>query len=104
MAMMMVLRRSRRSSGRCPGRARCSTPAFPPPVHKVARETVTLDLLSGGRLVFGAGLGVTGNNELEPFGEVTEPRERARLLDAGLDALARSRTSAWSPPRRGSGQ
>src|SRR6185437_14806887 len=26
-------------------------------VHKVARETVTLDLLSSGRLIFGAGLG-----------------------------------------------
>ncbi|MGD0063578.1 MAG: LLM class flavin-dependent oxidoreductase [Streptosporangiaceae bacterium] len=26
-------------------------------VHKVARETATLDLLSSGRLVFGAGLG-----------------------------------------------
>ncbi|HEX4829469.1 MAG TPA: LLM class flavin-dependent oxidoreductase [Trebonia sp.] len=57
-------------------------------VHKVARETATLDLLSSGRLVFGAGLGVTGNNELEPFGEVTDGRERARLLDGGLDALA----------------
>jgi len=50
-------------------------------VHKVARETATLDLLSSGRLIFGAGLGSTRNNELEPFGEVTDPRERARLLD-----------------------
>jgi len=57
-------------------------------VHKVARETATLDLLSSGRLIFGAGLGSTRNNELEPFGEVTDPRERARLLDHGLDALA----------------
>jgi alkanesulfonate monooxygenase SsuD/methylene tetrahydromethanopterin reductase-like flavin-dependent oxidoreductase (luciferase family) len=57
-------------------------------VHKVARETATLDLLSSGRVFFGAGLGVTGNNELEPFGEVTDPRERARLLDQGLDTLA----------------
>jgi len=57
-------------------------------VHKVARETATLDLLSSGRLVFGAGLGSSRNNELEPFGEVIDPRERARLLDSGLDALA----------------
>ena len=57
-------------------------------VHKVARETVTLDLLSSGRLVFGVGLGSTRHGELEPFGEVTDPRERARLLDQGLDALA----------------
>ena len=58
-------------------------------VHKVARETATLDLLSSGRLVFGAGLGSARNGELEPFGEVTDPRERARLLDHDLDALAR---------------
>ena len=57
-------------------------------VHKVARETATLDLLSAGRLIFGAGLGSTNNNELEPFGEVTDPIERARLLDDGLDTLA----------------
>ncbi|HVT68682.1 MAG TPA: LLM class flavin-dependent oxidoreductase [Trebonia sp.] len=58
-------------------------------VHKVARETATLDLLSSGRLVFGGGLGVPDNNELEPFGEETDPRKRARLLDDGLDALNR---------------
>jgi alkanesulfonate monooxygenase SsuD/methylene tetrahydromethanopterin reductase-like flavin-dependent oxidoreductase (luciferase family) len=66
-------------------------------VQKVARETVTLDLLSDGRLVFGAGLGVTGNNELEPFGEVTDPRERARLLDHGLDALTRYWAGEFEP-------
>ena len=57
-------------------------------VHKVARETASLDLLSGGRLIFGAGLGSSRNGELEPFGEISDPRERARLLDEGLDALA----------------
>ncbi len=56
-------------------------------VHKLARETVTLDLLSGGRTVFGVGLGSDNNGELEPFGEVVDPRERARLLDDGLDRL-----------------
>ena len=66
-------------------------------VHKVARETATLDLLSSGRLIFGAGLGSTRNNELEPFGEVSDPRERARLLDAGLDALARYWAGEFEP-------
>ncbi len=66
-------------------------------VHKVARETATLDLLSSGRLIFGAGLGSARNNELERFGEVTDPRERARLLDQGLDALARYWAGEFEP-------
>jgi alkanesulfonate monooxygenase SsuD/methylene tetrahydromethanopterin reductase-like flavin-dependent oxidoreductase (luciferase family) len=48
-------------------------------VHKLARETATLDHLSRGRLTFGVGLGSSGNGELERFGEAVEPRERARL-------------------------
>ena len=66
-------------------------------VHKVARETVTLDWLSSGRLTFGAGLGSARNNELEPYGEVVDPRERANLLDQGLDALTRYWAGEFEP-------
>jgi alkanesulfonate monooxygenase SsuD/methylene tetrahydromethanopterin reductase-like flavin-dependent oxidoreductase (luciferase family) len=66
-------------------------------VHKLARETATLDLLSGGRTVFGAGLGSANNGELEPFGEVVDPRERARLLDDGLERLVKFWDGEFEP-------
>jgi alkanesulfonate monooxygenase SsuD/methylene tetrahydromethanopterin reductase-like flavin-dependent oxidoreductase (luciferase family) len=67
-------------------------------VQKLARETVTLDRLSGGRLTLGVGLGVEDNGELEPFGEAVDPRERARLLDAGLERLAELWAGEFLPP------
>ena len=56
--------------------------------QKLARETATLDLLSRGRVVLGAGLGGDAYGEFSHFGDPADPRERAELLDAGLDALA----------------
>jgi alkanesulfonate monooxygenase SsuD/methylene tetrahydromethanopterin reductase-like flavin-dependent oxidoreductase (luciferase family) len=53
---------------------------------KVARETVTLDVLSGGRLIVGAGLGSLPA-EFTAFGESADPRVRAARLDESLDLL-----------------
>lgn len=56
---------------------------------KLARETVSLDHLSGGRLVFGAGLGDRPEMEFAPFGSDGDPRTRADQLDEGLEVMSR---------------
>jgi alkanesulfonate monooxygenase SsuD/methylene tetrahydromethanopterin reductase-like flavin-dependent oxidoreductase (luciferase family) len=53
---------------------------------KVARETVTLDVLTGGRLIVGAGLGSL-DSEFTAFGESADPRVRAARLDESLHLL-----------------
>jgi alkanesulfonate monooxygenase SsuD/methylene tetrahydromethanopterin reductase-like flavin-dependent oxidoreductase (luciferase family) len=51
---------------------------------KLAREIVTLDLLSRGRLTMGFGLGVDTGGELSRFGEIVDPKTRGDRLDEGL--------------------
>jgi alkanesulfonate monooxygenase SsuD/methylene tetrahydromethanopterin reductase-like flavin-dependent oxidoreductase (luciferase family) len=59
---------------------------------KVARETVTLDHLSEGRLILTVGLGEPEKAEFAYFGEETDRHIRAEKLDEGLDIL----TGLWS--------
>ncbi len=56
---------------------------------KVARETVSLDRLSNGRLIFSVGIGSDGGKEAEwqSFGEELNPKTRAQMLDEGLEIL-----------------
>ena len=58
---------------------------------QVARETVALDHLSNGRLIFGAGLGYYAP-DFTTFGENYDAKIRAEKLDEGLEIL----TGLWS--------
>ena len=54
----------------------------------VAQSTVSLDRLSGGRMVLGLGLGVDSFGEYSVFDEPAEDdRARAAALDAGIELL-----------------
>jgi alkanesulfonate monooxygenase SsuD/methylene tetrahydromethanopterin reductase-like flavin-dependent oxidoreductase (luciferase family) len=55
--------------------------------QKVARESVTLDQLSNGRVTLGVGLGVDTAGELGRFGEVVDERTRGDVLDEALALL-----------------
>lgn len=55
---------------------------------KLARETASIDRLSGGRLTLGVGLGGT-KQEFEFLGDETDAKTRAAMLDEGLEVLAR---------------
>jgi alkanesulfonate monooxygenase SsuD/methylene tetrahydromethanopterin reductase-like flavin-dependent oxidoreductase (luciferase family) len=60
---------------------------------KVARETATLDRLSGGRLTLGVGLGSDRfASEYSITGEELDDRRRASMLDESLQILA----AAWA--------
>jgi alkanesulfonate monooxygenase SsuD/methylene tetrahydromethanopterin reductase-like flavin-dependent oxidoreductase (luciferase family) len=56
--------------------------------QKLARETTTVDQLSGGRFVFGVGSG-EGAPEYDNMGENTVHRERGAMLDEALDLITR---------------
>jgi alkanesulfonate monooxygenase SsuD/methylene tetrahydromethanopterin reductase-like flavin-dependent oxidoreductase (luciferase family) len=57
----------------------------------LARQTVSLDHLSEGRLILGVGSG-GGYYDFEALGEASDAKTRAALLDEGLEVL----TGLWS--------
>src|SRR5712692_11279862 len=60
---------------------------------KLARETVTLDHLSNGRLILAVGLGAAGDDAgFYKVGEAMDIKIRAQLLDESLEIL----TGLWS--------
>src|SRR5215831_16785258 len=76
-------------------RIRLGTQVTPVPRRRpqqLAREIATLDRLSGGRMIFGVGLGNPIENEYARFRESTDPKVLAGMLDEGLEAV----TLLWS--------
>lgn len=62
---------------------------------KLARETVSVDRLSNGRLILGVGLGDPVQWDYGFFHEETDAKTRAKKLDEGLDILTGLWTGDW---------
>jgi hypothetical protein len=76
-------------------RIRIGTTITPPPRLKpwiVARQTVSLDHLSNGRMTLGVGLGGEESCDYERFGESADPKVLAEKLDESLEII----TGLWS--------
>jgi alkanesulfonate monooxygenase SsuD/methylene tetrahydromethanopterin reductase-like flavin-dependent oxidoreductase (luciferase family) len=59
---------------------------------EVARRAVTLDRLTGGRFILGVGIGYWPEIEFGTFGDPTDARERADMLEEGLTIIQ----AVWS--------
>jgi hypothetical protein len=57
---------------------------------KLASEALTVDLLSGGRMILSVGVGAVDTG-FESMGEITDRKTRAELLDESIDIL----TGLW---------
>jgi alkanesulfonate monooxygenase SsuD/methylene tetrahydromethanopterin reductase-like flavin-dependent oxidoreductase (luciferase family) len=57
--------------------------------EQLARQVATLDAISGGRVIFGAGLGGPIEDEFASFGDTADPVVLAGRLDEGLELLSR---------------
>lgn len=66
----------------------CVTPLSRRRPQVVAKQLVTLDHLSGGRALLGAGLGEPPDSDFADFGDDPDPRVRAERLDEALDIVA----------------